>query len=148
MAATDVIGTWRLLSVIRTTDDGRTLLDWGEHPSGSIAYGADGRMMVIILAETRPTPPDPLATDADAATLFRTMLSYGASFTVEGDVVVHNVDVAWNPAMLGRRLIRHYRLQDDRLILRTAPGRSNVTGVPGTAELTWQRVPPGSNLPY
>ncbi len=49
-----LVGTWRLVSVVSKTDKGdvnKTV--YGEHPQGLIAYGADGRMMVIITEDGR-----------------------------------------------------------------------------------------------
>src|SRR3954469_10060038 len=45
----DLIGTWKLISVISTTDKGDVnKAVYGENPKGFITYTADGRMSVVI----------------------------------------------------------------------------------------------------
>src|SRR5215469_3883153 len=49
-----LLGTWRLVSVSSSTDNGKVDNEvYGLHPKGLITYTADGRMSVIITNEGR-----------------------------------------------------------------------------------------------
>jgi hypothetical protein len=59
------------------------------------------------------------------------------TFTVEGDRVVHNVDISWNENWTGTAQARHFRIEGRRLII-----RSEQIGVDGReiiADLTWEK---------
>jgi hypothetical protein len=78
----------------------------GADPIGYIAYHADGRMMALVVKRHRPKLSGPVPTDDEKIALFDSMLAYSASYTVEGDRVIHHVDAAWNPAWGTSALIR------------------------------------------
>ena len=75
----ELAGTYKLISSTRKIiDTGEVLDTWGANPKGFITYGKDGRMLVLIVTDSRPKP-ESLAkmTDQQRAELFRTMSAYG-----------------------------------------------------------------------
>ena len=60
-------------------------------------YGNDGRMLVLNLSSGRPKP-DSLEsiTDEQRVQLFRTMVAYGGTYTIDGQSVSHHIDISWN----------------------------------------------------
>lgn len=50
----------------------------GPNPSGYLIYGADGRMMAIFVPSGRK-----------------------GTYAVQGDTIVHHVDVSWNDSWIG-----------------------------------------------
>ena len=52
-------GTWRLVSCVRTHQDGTTSFPWGEYPVGQIIYLSSGRMSAQIMrpGRTSTVPP-------------------------------------------------------------------------------------------
>ena len=134
---TRLLGTWRLVSAVREeVATGKTYAQFGEGAQGYIAYAADDRMMVLITGPGRAAA----STDMERAKLQQTMLSYAGRYIIEPDAVVHRIDVAWNPALVGVDQRRFVTFAADRLILRGAPGPSAVDGVVARATITWQKV--------
>ena len=93
-------------------------------------------MTVLITGPSRTAA----TSDAERSRLYQTMLAYAGRFLIEPDAVVHRIDVAWNPALVGVDQRRFVTFEGDRLILRSAPGPSAVDGVVARATITWVRV--------
>lgn len=126
--ASALIGSWRMLSWTRTSvSTGKTTDALGPSPIGYIAYHPDGRMMASVFRRDRPSPGPAGWTDVEKARLFDDMLAYVASYTLEGDRVVHHVDGSWNP-IWGGELSRPFTLEGDRLVISGAPGTDPATG--------------------
>jgi hypothetical protein len=135
-------GTWRLVSDVRQdVETGAKTDNFGKHPQGFLTYGRDGRMNVIEVAEQRPKPTD-LAklTDVDRAALFKTLLAYSGTFSFDGKVVTHHVDISWNNNWTGTNQIRNVRLEGPRLYITTNPQPSAIDGKLSVGILTWEKV--------
>lgn len=136
-----VVGTWRLIAVHSWDDTGKKdMQPYGPHPTGLITYTADGRMSVLETYDNRK----PLSADREAAPVeeraaaFSTMVAYAGSYTIEGDKVIHHIEVSGTPGP-NRDQVRYVSLQDrDHLTLRTPPLMRN--GVKETHEMVWVRV--------
>jgi hypothetical protein len=138
----NLYGTWRLVSDVRQDVETGAMTDnFGKHPQGFLSYARDGRMSAIEVAEQRPQPPD-LAklSDEDRAALFRTMLAYAGTFSFDGKVVTHHVDISWNNNWTGTNQLRNARLEGDRLYITTNPQPSTIDGKLTVGILTWQKV--------
>ena len=136
-----LLGSWKLRSLTRVdADTGRLFNPFGINPVGYLNYSPDGRMMAILLAENRAAPGGPIPSDSEAAGLFKTMVAYTGTFTVEGNQVTHNVDASWNEAWTGTQLIRFSKLDGSTLTLTTAPARGALGGPVGVATLVWERI--------
>src|SRR5262249_32219536 len=60
------VGTWTLRSTERKSlDTGEVTPLWGQHPSGTLIYTAEGRMSALVLAENRRAPAAPMPTEAE-----------------------------------------------------------------------------------
>lgn len=126
--AAQLIGSWKMEAWTRTSVATGEVTDaLGPSPIGYIAYHADGRMMATVLRRDRPQPKSESWTTAEKAQLFDDMLAYVASYTLEGDRVVHHVDGSWNPNWYGD-LSRPFTLEGDRLVISGAPGIDPATG--------------------
>lgn len=111
----------------------------GAAPIGYIAYHADGRMMATVFGRDRPVPSQYSLTTDEKAALFDTMLAYVASYTVEGDKVIHHVEGAWHP-MWQVDLTRPFELRGDTLIISGAPGTDPSTGEEVTYRMEFEKV--------
>jgi hypothetical protein len=98
-------------------------------------------MSAIVVADGRPKPAD-LAklSDSDRAALFRTMISYGGTFSFDGKVVTHHVDISWNENWTGTDQVRNVRLDGRRLHITTNPQPSPIDGKLTIGILTWEKV--------
>ena len=142
--AHQVTGTWYLTEAQAIDDQGARLYEvYGDHPSGVIHYGADGRMMALIAHAGRPLlSGDRQAAPADErAAAYKSSIGYAGRFEIDGDWVLHHVDVSTYPNWVGTTLRRQARLDEGRLVLLTAPQMQD--GVRTVIRLVWQREPVG-----
>ncbi len=97
-------------------------------------------MYAIGIADNRVKSRSPTATDEERAKLHQAMFAYAGSYALDGDKVIHHVDVAWNESWTGTDLVRFYKLEDDILTITTAPNKSPLDGREGRSILTWEKV--------
>jgi hypothetical protein len=138
--ASALIGSWRMNAWTRTSvRTGETTDALGPSPIGYIAYHPDGRMLAAVFRRDRSTSNDGGWSETEKAQLFDAMLAYVASYTVEGDRVVHHVDGSWNPNWQGD-LSRPFKLEGDRLVISRAPGINPTTGEEVIYRMEFTRV--------
>jgi hypothetical protein len=136
-----LLGTWTLVSAVREEIPSGSKTDmFGQNPHGFINYSPDGRMIALITPRDREAAAKGRPTPTEAEALFRSMLSYAGTFTVEGDVVTHHVDISWNQSFTGGTQKRHFKLDGDRLILSTPQSHDPIDGKMSVRHMTWQRV--------
>ncbi|HET7889409.1 MAG TPA: lipocalin-like domain-containing protein [Bradyrhizobium sp.] len=139
--AADIVGTWRLQSWIEEETESKVVHNvFGEHPLGFITFTADKRVAVIFVDPTRKAPAAPKATDAEATELYRTMVAYAGSYSVEGDKLTNKVEVAWNQAWNGTNQVRFFDLKDDRLTVRTQAFMSPFLNKQIVSTLVFERL--------
>jgi hypothetical protein len=138
----ELYGTWRLVSYTRTVvATGETTDIFGKTPHGFINYGRDGRMIVIIVKDERPTPTDlATMTDQERANLFKTMTAYGGTYTFDGATITHHVDISWNQIFTGTDQLRNIKLDGRTVVLSTNPQPSSIDGKVSVSVLTWEKV--------
>ena len=135
-----LIGTWKLVSAVREEiPSGAKVNLFGDSPQGFLNYSREGRMIALITrgdrkaANGRPTP-------AEAEALYRSMLSYAGAYTVDGDVVTHDVDLSWNESFTGSKQKRHVAFEGSRLILSTPQSPDPIDGKVSVRRMTWEKV--------
>ena len=140
--AKDLVGTWRLVSWVEEETEGKAQhKNFGDDPNGILMYTADGRMSIIFTDPRRQPPASPMATDAEAAQLFRGMVAYAGSYRIDGDKVLVHVDASWNRAWDGMdRPPVSVEVKGDRLTYKTAPFVSPFIGKQMVATLIWERI--------
>ena len=120
------LGTWRLVGVVREEVETGRKLDVDATPSGYISYTPDGRLMVII-SHVVPGRPEGFT-------------CYAAQWHIEGDTVVHEIDVTNRKSWKGTRQLRNFRFEGNRLILTPPVGEDYVHGTITRRSLTWEKV--------
>jgi Lipocalin-like domain len=136
-----LIGSWRLVSATREEiPSGVTVDQLGTRPTGYLNYAPDGRMMAIIARGDRIRPAGPRPTAAEAEALFKSVLSYAGTYSVQGNEVTHHVDISWNEAWTGSRQTRIFSLEDGRLQLSTPPSPDPLDGRMSIRRMVWERV--------
>ena len=119
----EIVGTWKFSTYVRTDPiTGKNTNIFGEHPRGWLIYTAEGRMMVIVVPESRK----PLEQDEDRIEHHKQMVSYTGRYTIAGDKVIHHVDVAWNEAWIGTDLVRSFKIVGDRPVDYCSPSWANI----------------------
>lgn len=131
-------GSWGLISFEHVLPSGEVSEPFGDSPSGSILYHADGHMsaQVSVGSPTRFASDDPFRASAEEATeAWQTYFGYWGTFRVypKKGVVVHRVEGSSFPNWIGSDQVRHFRFDGaNRLVLETQSSSGHST-------LIWQR---------
>jgi hypothetical protein len=136
-----LIGTWRLVAV--QTEDlatGEKFDAWGSAPAGFINYAPDGRMMVINVRSDRTRPAGAVPTPVEAAELFKSMLAYTGTYTIDGNEVTHHIEISWNEAWTGTHQARIARFEGNRVHLQTKPSPDLANGRMSVRTMTWEKL--------
>jgi hypothetical protein len=139
----EILGTWKLVSYIREDLPSGAKSDvMGDHPTGYLNYGPDGRMMVMIVGNARKKPAGAIATPDEAEALITSMLAYGGTYTIDGEskTVTHHIDISWDQTRTGTDNVRSYKLGGNRLMLSTEPSNDPVTGQKTVRTLVWEKL--------
>ncbi|MDB5409233.1 MAG: hypothetical protein JWL84_4145 [Rhodospirillales bacterium] len=141
VAAKSLVGTWKLISISRRdVATGVETDTWGPGTEGYITYGAEGRMMTLIVRGGRTGPQGKAAGHDEGAALFASMMSYGGTYRLEGERVVHTIDIAWNEAWKGTTQERFLVLDGNRVRLSTPPSPDPLDGVMSVRTITWEKL--------
>ena len=139
----DLVGSWDLEAFEVRMPDGKLVTPMGPDARGRLIYGADGRMSATLSEADRPQlsvhslEAYGKASVAQKAAAFGSFLSYVGRYALEGETVVHDVELASVPNIVGRQQRRHATLDGDVLTLSYA-----VRGSRGTRTniLRWRRL--------
>jgi hypothetical protein len=138
-----ILATWKLTAVSSSTDSGeQNESPFGPNPTGFLTYTPDGRMSAIVSYGGRKrlsSTDSHLAPVEEQAEAFKTFVAYAGRFTLNGDTVIHHVEVCSIQDWVGTDLIRGLKLEGDRLVLVSSP--TPVDGKTQTFNLIWQRLP-------
>jgi hypothetical protein len=133
-----VVGAWRLVSIVATAPDGTTTNTLGENPVGQISYSPGGQMSALLQHTTRPefAGNAQQATDDEAAAAWRTFIAYFGRYSIdlEKGAFIHHVQGAYLPSMVGTDQVRYFTFQDDLLMLQPPATAA------GSAKITWQKI--------
>src|SRR5262249_6184981 len=106
---------------------------------------------VLTVGSGRRKPAGPKATSAEVEALFRSMTSYGGTYTIDGNEITHHVDVSWNQSWTGTDQKRVARFDGNRVYLSTPPSLDPITGTMSMPTMTWEKLggalPRGAPLP-
>jgi hypothetical protein len=141
VSADELIGTWTLKSFVREiSGTGERFDAMGAHPHGYLNYSRDGHMSVITVAAERIRPREAVPSDSERAQLYNSMVAYAGTYTVEGNKVVHHVDISWNDAWTGTDQVRFFTLDGDTLMIKSAPTKSPSNGRESVCTVVWKKV--------
>jgi lipocalin-like protein len=140
----DLVGTWRLVSMDRPDSSGRRQPYWDERPIGLIIYTADGHVAAQLYDSRRPRLGVRWEiAPADAAqSAYAGLITYFGTYRVDrtSRTVTHTVEGAMSPDWIGNKLVRAYRfLGPDRVELRVITTGEGQPVANGPA-LIWERV--------
>lgn len=129
-----LIGTWKLSAIqFEFCDDGKREDLFGASPRGRLVITASGDLMTVITAADRTSA-------GGTASLFETMMAYAGKFRVEADKLTVACDISWHPAWLGQEQVRFFRIDGDKLSIRTGKQEHpKYPNKPGYGVIDWQR---------
>jgi hypothetical protein len=134
-------GIWRLQSFKITDQEDRTRDVLGPNPVGYLIYTEDGYMSTQMMSSNRPSlSQDNLRTISmeEKARAAETYRAYSGRYTIEGNKVIHHVEVGLIPNWINHDLVRFFELQDDILTI-LVPNRI-VDGKQHSVRLVWKRT--------
>lgn len=140
--AGSLVGSWLLTRWDFTVDGVPRGYPMGEDAQGQIIYGTDGYMSAILMMRDRPRSEAPHFHQASAQERELAALgyvSYGGTWELRGNLVVHHVSFALFPNWIGTDLVREVSWDGDNLVLTAQPevSRSGKTVV---NRLFWRRA--------
>jgi Lipocalin-like domain len=117
-----LLGAWDLRSWIEIYPDGTTDYPLGESARGQIIYTSDGHMAAQLVKTDRSTFESEdwrKASDVESARGFKEYFGYFGTFSLdmEKKAVIHRIDGAWFPNLLGTDQIRFFHFEGDGLVL-------------------------------
>ena len=112
----------------------------GVHPSGYLSYGSDCRMYSILTKESRAGPAQLVATDPESIALYRGLISYAGTYSVDGNSITHHIQASWNQAWTGTTQVQQFNIDGTTLYMRTGLTKSPLTGKQSSTVLIWTRT--------
>ncbi len=137
------IGTWRLVSWYLDDGQGKRHMPMGPNPIGLLTYTADGFMFATLTTPGREpfAVNDPLGgTPAECHKAMSTCHSYCGRYRIDGDSVVHTVEAALLPNMVGTEQRRFFTFSEGGKVVTLTTPPMIRKGASGKAELTWRRA--------
>lgn len=143
MSATDQLtGAWKVTSFAFTDAGGGVYNPLGESPAGTVAFTPDGYMSFTFMASARaPFAAEDLfgGSEAERAAAAAGYVSFGGPYRVEDNAIVIDVEYSLFPNWVGKKQVRLFFVEGDRLTLRT-PGPKIFNGVERTGEARLRRA--------
>jgi hypothetical protein len=135
-AAKQLVGSWRLTSWVIQVVGGEATEPFGPNPKGRAVFTSDGFSAFMIARPDRK----PATNDTDSAALLKSLMVYTGKFTIDGDKLTTDVDLSWNEIFTGTSQVRFFKLEGDKLSIRTAEQASAVfPGKRVVGTLNWER---------
>jgi hypothetical protein len=134
-----LVGVWRLITVEDQEADGTVLHPYGERALGYLIYHPEGYMSATVMSAERPllaNPSRPFAlSPEDATSVLKTMGSaYCGTYELRDEsTVIHHVEAALIPNMIGQDEVRPFEMKGDRLYVYTNRPPSRTCAI-------WERV--------
>ncbi len=137
-----LIGRWDILAWEQLYDDGRRQLPLGEQLEGFLRYTEEGDLIVMVARRDRPaftTGGQWNADEAEKAGAYGSMLSYAGTYELQGNTVIHRVDISLFPNWKGGEQKRRLELRDNNNTLAIKARLEEGTPQARTAQLLWRR---------
>ena len=136
--ASDLVGTWSLVSDINTAADGRKIEPFSPNPRGMAIFESDGRFAIVI---SRPDLPKFASnnrmqgTPKENEAIVRGSFAFFGTYSVRDGTIIQHIEGGTWPAWTGtdqKRTITSFQRDEQTWTTATSFG--------GTSELRWKRV--------
>ena len=139
-----LVGTWRLVSRVVTSEDGTVVQDagLGKTPIGYLIYDPSGHMAAQLMRLDRPMAIDCGTSSPAPSDNSQSLNGYDAYFGTyiideTNHTVTHHLEGALAAADVGKNLVREFQVSGDKL---TIVVRTNSQKGKQIRTLTWERV--------
>jgi Lipocalin-like domain len=141
----DLYGTWKLMSLSRTTlDGGKVEAPRGKAPRGYVSFTPEGRVLGFIVNEQRPKPQSvEKMTDKERLELFNSMNAYAGTYELNGNKLTYRFDLTHNE-VTERASVREIKFDARRLTMLNEPAKSAMDGKMVQTTTVWEKVAGGA----
>lgn len=140
IAENDIWGVWRLIAFEMKTSDGEMSTPMGACPAGRLIYTPGGFMSAHLGASDRPPMTEMGDSPASRAlAALKTHFSYSGRYRIEGDEVLHTVDLSISSDWPGAEKRRRISLNGDDLVLVDESIEPRFGRKTGVGRLIWRR---------
>ena len=122
MPNVNLVGTWKLQSIIARTPNGDTGYPWGENPFGRLMYDGNGNVSVFLMKTGRSkfASDDRMeGTAEEKLEAFEGSRAYCGTYEIDEEkgTITHHVEGANFPNWEGTDQLRFFKLSGNRLTL-------------------------------
>lgn len=115
-----LVGLWKLTgNTTKIVATGAMERQAGEHPIGYQLFTKGGHMMFLQAAENRKPPAGTVATDAERAALFTSLVAYAGTYKLDGSRVLIHFEANAIPGIPDRSYAME--ISGDKLLLTADP---------------------------
>jgi hypothetical protein len=111
----DLHGAWTLEEWFVENEDGSRTAPFGRDAKGVIMYTTDGYMTAIVRTAERFLPAD-RPDDAQKAEAYATYFNYAGTWSVNGSAVIHRIEHALDPNLVGAEMAREVTHEGRRMV--------------------------------
>jgi len=136
-----IVGPWRLISfVAEDLKTGAVAYPMGRNANAIVIYSADGFAATIFTSEGREPSAAPQVTDQEALLLYQSMVAFAGRYNLDGEKLIYHPEISWNETWNGTEQERYYKIENERLQVKSVPIVSTLTGNHIVFTLTWERA--------
>jgi hypothetical protein len=117
-----ILGAWTLVECVELHSDGSRTYPLGDDATGQLLYTPDGHVAAQLCSGSRQNFASNDWREAgteEAARAFREYFGYFGTFSIDvsRELIAHHVEASLFPNLTGGDQLRHYRFEEERLIL-------------------------------
>ena len=136
-----IVGTWRLTSFTEENlETGAVSYPFGVEARAFVIYAVNGYVATIFATGDRKPPAAAQATEEEAIRLYRSLIAFAGRYELVGSKLIYRPEISWNESWNGTTQEREFRVDGDRLEVKSVPAVSALTGARTVFSLAWQRV--------
>ena len=136
--ATQLVGSWKLVSWLTKFDGGETVEPYGPNAKGRLVLTPDRRWIIVMTGANRK----PAKSAEEKAALLDSLLAYSGVYAVDGNRITTHVEMSSNEIYTGanQNQTRFFLIEGDKLTLRTPEIVSAVRpGQKAVGTITFER---------
>ena len=115
LSPNDLHGAWTLDEWFVEDSEGGRTAPFGRDAKGVIMYTEDGNMTAIVRTAERFLPAGS-ATESQKAEAYSTYFNYAGTWRIDGDSVIHKIEHALDPNLVGAEMARLVERKGDRMV--------------------------------
>lgn len=142
MQKSSLIGTWKLVRCEHLSSN-RINHPWGEDALGQLMYTSSGFMSAFVSRRDRKNFVRMglfEGTAGEKADAFDGSLAYCGRYRIEGNRVIHLLELSLFPNWVGTEQPRTFAVAGNRLTLTSDPFRTGEGGATTVATIVWERA--------